>query len=431
MSSNGIKRRAALQAMGTLALALAVHQRSHGAEIVAVRVWPAADYTRITLESDTVLSAQHFVMKNPPRLVIDIHGLEMNVTLRELNGKVRSEDPFIAGIRAGQFQPGVVRLVMDLKQNVAPQLFGIHPVAAYQHRLIFDLYPAAEQDPLLALLHEKNQKAKQAAQTAPDALGEFIGKTSKPSLAAAPSQAKAKESIQRLMVVALDPGHGGEDPGAVGPSGLHEKDVVLSIAMQLRDQLNKLPNMRVFLTRDRDFFVPLHERVRKARQAQADLFVSIHADAFFKPHAQGASVFALSQGAASSTAARWMASRENAADMVGGMNTKAKDPSVLHTLLDMSTTAQIKESLRLGSEVLGQIGKVGALHKVQVEQAGFAVLKAPDIPSILVETAFISNPQEEAKLADPLYQAQLAQALTKGIQRYFAKNPPLSRKGRI
>lgn len=417
--------------MGTLVLALAVHRPGLAALIVAVRVWPAADYTRVTLESDVVLSARHFLMQDPPRLVVDVQGLEMNDTLRELVGKVRSDDPFIVGIRAAQYQPGVVRLVMDLKQSVAPQLFGLPPVAAYQHRLIFDLYPFTQPDPLLALLHEKNPTLKRPAPSVADALGDFIGKTSKPTPSAAPSTAKAKDTVQRLMVVALDPGHGGEDPGAIGPSGLHEKDVVLSIAMQLRDQLNQLPNMRVFLTRDRDFFVPLQERVRKARQVQADLFVSIHADAFFKPHAKGASVFALSQGAASSTAARWMASRENAADMVGGMNTKAKDPSVLHTLLDMSTTAQIRESLRLGSEVLGQIGKVGVLHKVQVEQAGFAVLKAPDIPSILVETAFISNPQEEAKLASPVYQAQLAEALAKGIQRYFAKNPPLSRKGRI
>ncbi len=431
MSSKRITRRAALQSMGTLALMLGVHTPSRGAQIVAVRVWPAADYSRVTLESETVLSAQHFMADNPPRLVVDVDGLELSPALREVVGKVRADDPFIAGIRVGQFQPRVVRLVVDLKQAVAPQLFAINPVAAYRHRLVFDLHPVAAQDPLLALVQEKTQADKQAAQTVQDALGEFIGQTDKAHKAPAPREAKPSQVMESLIVVALDPGHGGEDPGATGPSGLHEKDVVLSIALQLRDRLNEMPNMRAFLTRDRDFFVPLQERVRKARQVQADLFVSIHADAFFKPHAKGASVFALSQGAASSTSARWMASRENAADMVGGVNIKAKDASVLHTLLDMSTTAQIKDSLRLGSEVLGQIGKVGALHKDRVEQAGFAVLKAPDIPSILVETAFISNPEEEAKLANPTYQAQLAAALAKGIQRYFAKNPPLSRKRRI
>ena len=228
-------------------------------------------------------------------------------------------------------------------------------------------------------------------------------------------------------MVAIDPGHGGEDPGAVGPTGLKEKDVVLSVAKQLQERLNALPGMRAMLTRDADFFVPLHERVKKARRVQADLFVSVHADAFLTPQARGASVFALSQSGASSTTARWMANKENAADLVGGINIKSQDAQVLRALLDMSTTAQIKDSLHVGREVLGQIGKVGRLHKPSVEQAGFAVLKAPDIPSILVETAFISNPEEEAKLRDPEYQAELVQALTTGIQRYFAKNPPLAR----
>jgi len=244
-----------------------------------------------------------------------------------------------------------------------------------------------------------------------------------------PQTAQAK--IDRLVVVAIDPGHGGEDPGASGPSGLHEKDVVLAIAMLLRDRLNANPNMRAMLTRDADFFVPLHERVKKARRVQADLFVSIHADAFMNPEARGASVFALSQNGASSSAARWMANRENASDLVGGANLHAKDETVLRTLLDMSTTAQIKDSLKLGGEVLGQIAKVGKLHKGSVEQASFAVLKAPDIPSILVESAFISNPGEEAKLRDPQYRAQLVEALATGIQRYFARNPPLARSRQL
>ena len=438
MKRTGLNRRAALRSMGSLALTLGVHLRGAAAEIVAVRVWPAADYSRVTLESDGPLAAKHFLTTDPPRLVVDIEGLELNMALRELVGKVQTEDPFISTIRVGQFQPHTVRLVVDLKQGVLPQVFSLDPVAAYRHRLVFDLHPTQEPDPLLALVKDKTSAQERAAQSVQDALGEFLDRTdhinrTKPAASETPAITKevASERIDRLIVVAIDPGHGGEDPGAIGPSGLKEKEVVLSIALQLRERLNRLPNMRAIMTRDRDFFVPLGERVKKARQVQADLFVSIHADAFLKPHAKGASVFALSQGSASSSTARWMASRENAADLVGGVNLKAQDTSILKTLLDMSTTAQIKDSMRLGAEVLGQIGKVGALHKAQVEQAGFAVLKAPDIPSILVETAFISNPEEEAKLANPGYQAQLVEALATGIERYFAKNPPLARKRRI
>ena len=424
--------------LGGVVLLLGVRELAFGASIVAVRVWPAAEYTRVTLESDTPLSVKHFMADNPARLVIDIDGLELSPALRELVGKVRSDDPFIGSVRVGQNQPRMVRLVIDLKQATAPQLFTLAPVAAYQHRLVFDLHPTQERDPLLALIQDKSQAEQKAAQAVQDALGEFIDKMGRPigpgpaasapaPVAAASAPPMTQARIDRLIIVAIDPGHGGEDPGASGPTGLREKDVVLAVALKLRDRINAVPGMRAMLTRDADFFVPLQDRVRKARRVQADLFVSIHADAFFKPHARGASVFALSQGGATSTAARWMADKENAADLVGGVNIKAKDATVLRTLLDMSTTAQIKDSLKLGGEVLGQIGKVGRLHKGQVEQAGFAVLKAPDIPSILVETAFISNPDEEDKLRDPDYQHRLVEALFTGIERYFAKNPPLAR----
>ena len=429
-------RRTALHKLGSLALLLGSADLAWGAAIVAVRLWPAADYTRVTIESDAALSARHFIADNPPRLVIDIDGLELSPALRELVGKVRNDDPFIAGLRVGQNQPRVVRMVIDLKQAIAPQLFTLTPVAAYQHRLVFDLYPTQERDPLLALIRERDS-SEAAAKAVQDALGDFIVKMKPPSnappvvvaITPPPSTASAAprgSKVDRLIIVALDPGHGGEDPGAVGPTGLREKDVVLQVALQLRERINALPGMRAMLTREADFFVPLHDRVRKARRVQADLFVSIHADAFITPQARGASVFALSQNGATSTAARWMANKENAADLVGGMNT-ATDPALTRALLDMSTTAQIKDSLKLGGEVLGQIGKVGKLHKGSVEQAGFAVLKAPDVPSILVETAFISNPEEEAKLRDPVYQEQLVEALTAGIKRYFAKNPPLAR----
>lgn len=451
-------RRRALRRMGSLALLLhapTLVRAASAASIVAVRVWPAADYTRVTLESDRPLAAKHFLVERPDRLVIDIDGLELSPGLRELLGKIKPDDPFIAGVRVGQNQPRVVRIVLDLKQVVAPQIFTLEPVAAYKHRLVFDLYPQQERDPLLALIREKEQAETQAAQAVQDALGELIGRVDRPTLPAGspppparpaasapplpplntpapppppPPLAINQNKLDRLIVIALDPGHGGEDPGAIGPSGLREKDVVLAVALKLRDRLNSNPNIRVMMTRDGDFFVPLHERVRKARRVQADLFVSIHADAFITPQARGASVFALSQGGASSTAARWMADKENRADLVGGVNTVAvKDAEVMRAMLDMSTAAQIKDSLKLGSEVLGQIGKVGRLHKKAVEQAGFAVLKAPDVPSILVETAFISNPEEEAKLRDPEYQTQLVEALATGIARYFAKNPPLAR----
>ncbi len=455
-------RRHALRQMGTLALLLGAGDIAFGAGIVAVRVWPAQDSSRVTIESDRALSAQQLLTTNPPRLVIDIDQLELSPALRELVGKVQPDDPYIAGVRVGQYQPRVVRLVFDLKQPVLPQHFTLPPVASYQHRLVLDLYPTEPRDPLLELIRDRERAEQQAARSVQDALGEFIGRIDPPKLPVAaasgpllaqrsdppaipepgaappprvsrapspPPSAAELSRIDRLVVVAIDPGHGGEDPGAVGPSGLREKDVVLEIALKLRDRLDSVPGMRAMLTRDADYFVPLYERVHKARRVQADLLVSIHADAFITPHARGASVFALSDNGATSAAARWMANKENAADMVGGVNAAgAKDAQLLRAMLDMSTTAQIKDSLRIGREVLDRIGKVGNLHKGQVEQAGFAVLKAPDIPSILVETAFISNPDEEARLRDGDYQDRLVDALHVGIRRYFARNPPLARQ---
>ncbi len=432
-----IARRTALCRAGTLVLLLGSRELAFGATLIAVRLWPAADYTRVTIESDTALAAQHFVADNPARVVIDIDGLELSAALREIVAKVRGDDPFIAGVRVGQTQPRRVRLVIDLKQPAAPQVFTLAPVAAYQHRLVFDLYPSQERDPLLALIRDKAQADRQSQQAAGDvrdALGEFIGQLERapaPTTAATPAPevpAALQARVDRLVIVALDPGHGGEDPGAIGPTGLREKDLVLAVALQLRDRINAVPGMRAMLTREGDYFVPLGDRVRKARRVQADLFVSIHADAFFTPQARGASVFALSDKGASSTAARWMADKENAADLVGGVNVgRSTDTTLMRTLLDMSTAAQIKDSLKLGNEVLGQIGRVGRLHKPRVEQASFAVLKAPDVPSILVETAFISNPGEEALLRDPAYQERLVDALGSGIRRYFARNPPLAR----
>lgn len=494
------RRRLLKQALGgTLVLVLGPKELAWGAQLLAVRVWPAPEYTRLTLESDTELRAQYFAVPDPDRLVIDVEGLELNAQLRELVKKVSKDDPYIAGIRVGQNRPKVARLVIDLKQPIKPQVFGLAPVAAYQHRLVFDLHPTQGLDPQLALrpkespapsltpppssasksgqggaapapaspssgtLHARPDVSGAGAPNAPtanaeDALGEFIGDLKRkpaPQLAdksgdrttvakgnvdnggdATPTQVSnpdkptgvtGRRGAQRLVIVALDAGHGGEDPGAIGPSGLYEKDVVLSVAKKLRAKINAQPGMRALMTRESDYFVPLQERVTKARRVQADLFVSIHADAFMNPKARGASVFALSDNGASSATARWIAQKENASDLVGGVNVKAKDAGVLKAMLDMSTTAQIKDSLKLGHAVLGHLGKVSKLHKPHVEQAGFAVLKAPDIPSILVETGFISNPEEESKLNDGDYQDELAEALFKGIQRYFEKNPPLAR----
>ena len=461
-----MKRRTILQ-HGALVLLLTRAHIAHGATIMAVRIWPAPDYSRVTIESDGELKAKPLYISSPPRLAVDIEGIELNPALKQLVAKVQADDPNIAGIRVGQYSAGIVRLVIDLKQAIAPQVFSLAPVAAYRDRLVFDLYPTAVADPLAALIKERTQEQRQTAdaksateaglgaakpEPAPDPLGDLIAqRTQKPASSAAATVAPTVPPViaakpaepapvtDRLIIIALDPGHGGEDPGAIGPGGTREKDVVLKLAHRLRDRINattvksgkSLLAMRAFLTRDADFFVPLHVRVQKARRVQADLFVSIHADAFFTPRPQGASVFALSQGGASSSAARWMADKENKADLIGGLNVATKDQQVQRALLDMSTTAQINDSLKLGTAMLGEIGRVGKLHKPKVEQASFAVLKAPDIPSVLVEAAFISNPDEEAKLNSDEYQNQLADALMRGIEGYFAKNPPLARNRAI
>ncbi|MET3380538.1 N-acetylmuramoyl-L-alanine amidase [Variovorax paradoxus] len=489
MKATGLKRRVLLQG-GSIALMLGVHQIARGATILAVRVWPAADYTRVTIESDARLNSQQLVVGSPPRLAVDIEGIDLSPELRELVGKIKPGDPFINGLRVGQNAPKVVRIVFDLKQAVVPQVFSLAPVAAYKHRLVLDLYPEQAIDPMEALIAERLRDAPRAgsgsntnnapavagivpsapAAPAADPLGELMAQQSMrpgpqtpppvlitppppvvgtapvrpvappPPVAAArggsSSTAATASRTDRIIIVALDPGHGGEDPGAIGPNGTREKDIVLQVAHRLRERINASSvngsPMRAFLTRDADFFVPLGVRVQKARRVQADLFVSIHADAFTTPAARGASVFALSQSGASSSAARWMANKENDADKVGGVNVGGHEAQVQRALLDMSTTAQINDSLKLGGAMLGEIKNIGArLHKGQVEQAGFAVLKAPDIPSVLVETAFISNPEEEANLRRVDYQENLADALMRGIQRYFAQNPPLARSRQL
>lgn len=420
------KRRIFLGAGATLLLSILTPLPAQAARIIAVRVWPAEDYTRVTLENDSNLKVSHFLVKDPERLVVDIEGVELNPTLKELVAKIQSNDPYIKQVRVGQNRPNVVRLVFDLKEAINPQVFTLDPVAGYQHRLVFDLYPVNPPDPIAALIAKSQTK-----EGVPD--GMPVPLESKPETKPADSKTAKTEpaeplpQLTRMITIALDPGHGGEDPGAIGRGGSREKDVVLAIAKRLKAKLEDQPNMRVMMTRDADFFVPLHVRVQKARKVQSDLFVSIHADAWVDPAARGASVFTLSEKGASSTAARWLANKENAADLIGGVNIKTHDKQLASVLLDLSTTAQINDSLKLGKAVLREIGGINRLHKANVEQAGFAVLKAPDIPSILIETAFISNPEEEAKLTDENYQEQMANAILNGIRKYFAKNPPLAK----
>ena len=486
----------------TLVLSLGLQELAWGASVLAVRIWPAHEYTRVTIESDVPLKSQPLLISDPPRIAIDIDGTDLNPALKELVSQVKSDDPFISGVRVGQHGPGVVRLVFDLRQMVRPQLYNLAPVLAtrmdqvrYNHRLVMDLYPSKAIDPLEELIAQHIQPNKELSRgvskapsslapqqsanvnkpkaAADDVLSVWIEEQSKkltlrpapqaPIEAIAPMVAKpstpsalraAEESqgpkdkpigasadqggaelVDRWIVVAIDPGHGGEDPGAIGKQGTKEKDVVLQIALKLKSLINSTVikarqgdfSMRAFLTRDADYFVPLQDRVKKAQRVQADLFVSLHADAYITPNAKGASVFALSQSGASSAAAQWMANQENKADLVGGINLTNKDIVVQKTLLDMSTDAQINFSLKLGSEFLGQMKKVGTLHKARVEQAGFAVLKAPDIPSLLVETAFISNPQEEALLVTQSFQANMASAINAAIVKHFTQNPPIIR----
>lgn len=447
------------------------------AKFVDVRLWPAEDYTRITLEHDGPLKYKYFLLDNPTRMVLDLLDLRLDKTLKNLTEKLQTNDPYVQKVRVGQFDDKTVRIVFDLKTEVKPELFLIDPVAEYKTRFVVDFYPKHPKDPLIALLNQGDNVVPDSFK--PDELARAMelagvdakaipvepkaGATSNPQNGQLPSQSSVqsgtqsavaaveadkkvpgdpvakepgkgatphpKANIKRLVTIAIDPGHGGEDPGAIGANGSREKDVVLQISKMLKDEIDELPNMRAMLTRNGDFFVPLNKRVQKARAVRADLFVSVHADAFIKPTARGSSVFVLSENGATSTAAKWLANKENASDLIGGVNIQGADAQLARVLLDLSTTAQINDSLKLGGAVLSQLGGINKLHKPKVEQAGFAVLKAPDIPSILVETAFISNPEEEAKLIDKVYQQRMAKAIAKGIQNYFSQNPPVARSG--
>jgi N-acetylmuramoyl-L-alanine amidase len=422
-------RRRLLAAGGSLPLMLWPWRQAHGANLVDVRLWPAADYTRVTLEHDAPVAFSHFMVRDTPplRLVVDLEDMALTPRLREVVGRVAADDPYIARVRVGQNRPRVVRLVIEVKEDIRPEVFALAPVGPYRHRLVLDLRPLNPPDPLLVLLREHEARLPEAERRDEMALLREIQRFDEQQRRAPRERPPAAPVVDRLLTIAVDPGHGGEDPGAIGARGTLEKDVTLTIAQRLARLIDGERNMRVLLTRDGDYFVPLRERVAKARRVQADFFVSIHADAWVRPDARGSSVFALSERGASSTAAAWMAQRENDADLIGGINLGGHDRQIAQVLLDLSTTAQIKDSLRFGAAVLRELERVNTLHKREVEQAGFAVLRAPDIPSILVETAFISNPDEERRLTDDAYQERLAAAMLDGIRRHLARHPPAAR----
>ncbi len=450
--ANDPRRRLLKGAAATVVLALVTTRGARAASLLAVRVWPGPDYTRVTLEHDEPLKFSYFMLRDAPplRLVVDLEGIALTQQLKDLVGKIDPNDPYIARVRIGQNRPDVVRLVIDLKGDIAPQLYQLDPVGPYRYRLLFDLYPAQANDPLMSLARSSSapealpsEPLPEQAQAAPPQPAEPAPAPSAPADAAgvdrdieraqraaeppSPGTRAGGGAVRRLVTIAIDAGHGGEDPGAIGRRGTQEKSVTLSVARRLASLIGNDPALRVLLTRDGDYFVPLGERVLKAQQVHADLFVSIHADAWVKADARGSTVFALSEHGASSAAAAALARHENESDLIGGVNLAKYDPRIQSVALDLLTSDQISHSLRFGGAVLRELERVNRLHRAQVEQAGFAVLKAPDIPSILVETAFIRNPEEEQRLRDEAYQRQLAQAIFKGIQRYFERNPPPTR----
>ncbi|ORM53113.1 N-acetylmuramoyl-L-alanine amidase [Pantoea brenneri] len=379
--------------------------------IVAVRIWPSSTYSRMTLESNVALKYKQFALSHPERLVIDIEGLHLNTVLKGVDKQVRVDDPFIKNARVGQFDSNTVRVVLELKRSVAPKIFNLSPVAGINHRLVVDLYPSKDQvedDPLLALLRDYNQ-----------------GDLEKDETVQAPLPGKAGRD--RPIIIMIDPGHGGEDPGAHGKYKTREKDIVLKIGRRLKALIDKEANMKAYMTRNEDVFIPLRVRVAKARKQRADLFVSIHADAFTSRAARGSSVFALSTSGATSAAARFLAQTQNESDLIGGVS-KSGDRYLDHTMFDMVQRQTIHDSLKFGKEVLHRMGRINHLHKRTVDQAGFAVLKAPDIPSILVETAFISNVEEERKLRTTRYQHQVAEAILQGIKAYVQSGAALAHR---
>lgn len=438
------RRRLIACAGGTLVFALAPWEIAHGAKMVAVRMWPAEEYTRVTIETDIPLKFKHFFVRSstPIRFVIDIEGLTLTETLRQQIAAVKPEDPYIEAMRIGQYKPGVVRLVMDLKTEVKPEVFLLKPFANYQYRLVFDIYPVHPRDEVSRILAELELSPDKESDTDSDPLAAMLSqlgresgekKTPTPSKPSKqPDEPKSSKKDQpspqsRKITIVVDPGHGGEDPGAIGRRKTMEKTVVLQIGRRLARLINAQPNMRAVMTRNSDHFVSLGGRVAIARRVRAHMLVSIHADAWVKSTARGSSVFALSQRGATSSAARWLAKSQNESDLIGGVNIANVDKTLARVIVDMTSSWTIGYSLSLGSSVLGELKNINRLHKSKVEQAGFAVLKGQGIPSILVETAFISNPQEERLLRSAAHQQKLAQAILTGIKKQLAADPSILR----
>jgi len=373
-----------LSSLTAIALVLVLIPAAHAADVNAVRLWRAPDHTRVVLDLSESTDFSTLSLENPQRFVVDLSRSQMNASLTSLP----LEGTPISAVRSGIRKGTDLRLVFDLTASVRTSVFLLPPNETTGHRVVVDLF---------------------------DDTGSV-----------APQPVLSVESLdeRRDIVIAIDPGHGGEDPGASGPGGLREKTVVLQIARRLESQLADIPGFKPVLVRSGDYYVSLKNRRDQARRLEADLFVSIHADAFREKSAHGASVYALSMRGATSTTAQYLADTENAADLVGGVELADMDPMLAGVLADLSMTGTLDTSLNLGALILEQIDGVARLHKKRVEQAGFAVLKSPDVPSLLIETGFISNPGEAERLATPAYQDKMARAIRRGIQSWFARQPP-------
>lgn len=409
-----VRRALLLRALRTASIGLGgvVHwDWASATTLVAIRMWPAADHTRLTIETSGRPTWTSTTLKGPDRLVINLDAHSSGERMNEQIPRTHPDNPWIRKLQVTQPDVGKVQLTIEFQAETRVDIFALLPTEPYRHRLVVDLIPRDAPDPLARLIDRR----KPTEQNLDSLIRELD---------------TAPERSGRPITIAIDPGHGGEDPGAIGPGGTMEKDVTLMIAQRLFEFTRADPALRAMLTREGDWFVPLGERVAKARRVKADLFVSIHADAFSTSTARGSSVFVLSETGASSSAARWIASKENSADRIGGINlSSAPEREVRQLLLDLSTTAQINDSLQVGNSVLEELRGVGRLHKPNVERAAFAVLKAPDIPSILVETAFISNPEEEFRLTDDAHQNALATALFRGIKRWLERHNARGRPG--
>lgn len=382
-------------------------------DIHAVRIWPSQEYTRITIESIAPLNNDQMILKNPERVVIDLKDIAINDVIKMLPSKLSENDPNIYKIRVAQFTPNVTRIVIDLKGEARVKIFSLKPINPYKNRLVIDLYTENSDSiaMLLKQLEEKNNPVKLNSENLPSKSSKVEKNTNK------------EKGIIDQIIVAIDAGHGGEDPGAIGKGGTREKDINLQISKKLKALIDKESGMKAVLIRDGDYFVPLAARVKKARKIKANIFISIHADAFTRRSVRGSSIFALSEKGATSAFAKLIANKENESDLIGGVSIDDKDPLLAKTLLDLSQSATVDDSIQLGNHVLKKVKRVNRLHKKHVEQAGFAVLKAPDIPSILIETAFLSNPTEEKNLNSKAFQNKLVKSIFKGIKSYLKTKP--------